>query len=188
MRVNLQLIEAASDSPLWADTIDRTLTDILSVESEVAITVADQLRAKLTGEEAQVIAAKPTDNPEAYDAYLRGLAYTLKSGFTPANSLGAQQYLKEAVQLDPKFALGWSLLSYVDASGYLIRVFNQPRPSAKRHVTRPTPLFGCSPSLARLCSQKAFITTLASETTTLRSITLSKRIIFCQMTAAFRSR
>ena len=54
VRVNVQLIKAANDSPLWADTIDRTLTDILSLESEVAITVADQLRAKLTGEEAQV--------------------------------------------------------------------------------------------------------------------------------------
>ena len=78
--MNLQLIEAANNSPVWADTVDRPLTDILSLESEVAITVADQLRAKLTGEEAQSIAAKPTDNPQAYDAYLRGLAYTLKSG------------------------------------------------------------------------------------------------------------
>src|SRR5207248_6773702 len=78
-----------------------------------------QLRAKLTGQEAEVIAARPTDNPQAYDAYLRGLAYTLKTGFTPANSLGAQKYLKGAVRFDPKFALGWALLSYVDASGYL---------------------------------------------------------------------
>src|SRR5213075_1781715 len=61
----------------------------------------------------------PTDNPQAYDAYLRGLAYTLKTGFTPANSLGALKYLKEAVRLDPNFALGWALLSSVDASGYL---------------------------------------------------------------------
>src|SRR5205807_8154208 len=107
------------DSHLWSDTFDRKLTDILSVESEVAKTIADQLRARITGHEQEVIAAKPTDNPEAYDAYLRGLAYTLKTGFTPANSLGAQKYLKEAVRLDPKFALAWALLSYVDASGYL---------------------------------------------------------------------
>jgi serine/threonine protein kinase/Tfp pilus assembly protein PilF len=118
-RVNVQLIKAASDSHLWSDTFDRKLTDILSVESEVAKTIADQLRAKLTGQEQEVIAAKATDNPEAYDAYLRGLAYTLKTGFTPANSLGAQKYLKQGVQLDPNFALGWALLSYVDASGYL---------------------------------------------------------------------
>jgi tetratricopeptide (TPR) repeat protein len=66
-----------------------------------------------------VIAAKPTENMEAYDAYLRGLAYNLKTATTPANSLGAQKYLREAVRLDPKFALAWALLSYVDARGYL---------------------------------------------------------------------
>src|SRR5437870_1858457 len=119
VRVNVQLIKAANDSHLWSDTFDRKLTDVFSVESEVAKAIADQLQAKLTGQEQEVIAAKPTDNPQAYDAYLRGLAYTLKTGFTPATSLGAQKYLKKAVRLDPKFALGWALLSYVDASGYL---------------------------------------------------------------------
>jgi serine/threonine protein kinase/Tfp pilus assembly protein PilF len=119
VRVNVQLIKAATDSHLWSDTFDRKLTDIFSVESEVSKAIADQLRAKLTGQEQEIIAAKPTNNPQAYDAYLRGLAFTLKTAFTPANSLAAQKYLKEAVQLDPKFALGWALLSYVDASGYL---------------------------------------------------------------------
>src|SRR5215472_16884419 len=115
VRVNVQLIKAANDSHVWADTFDRKLTDIFSVESDIARAVADQLRAKLTGQEQQVIAAKPTDNPEAYDAYLRGLAYTLKTLPSPANALGAQNHLKEAVRLDPKFALSWALLSYVDA-------------------------------------------------------------------------
>jgi TolB-like protein len=119
VRVNVQLIKAANDSHLWADTFDRKLTDIFSVESEVAKAIAEQLRAKLTGQEEQVIAAKPTDNPEAHDAYLRGLAYNLKTTNTTANSLGAQKYLKEAVRLAPKFALAWALLSYVDARGYL---------------------------------------------------------------------
>ncbi|HJW38390.1 MAG TPA: hypothetical protein VJ420_07230 [Candidatus Udaeobacter sp.] len=119
VRVNVQLIKATNDSHLWADTFDRKLTDIFSVESEVAKAIADQLRAKLTGREEEIIAAKPTDNPEAYDAYLRGLAYSLKALDTPANSLGAQKYLNEAVRLDPKFALGWALLSLVDARGYI---------------------------------------------------------------------
>jgi serine/threonine protein kinase/Tfp pilus assembly protein PilF len=119
VRVNVQLIKAANDSHLWADTFDRKLTDIFSVESEVAKAIAEQLRAKLTGKEEQVIAAKPTDNTEAYDAYLRGLAYTLKSGTTPANALAAQKYLREATHLDPKFALAWALLSRIDSRGYL---------------------------------------------------------------------
>ncbi len=120
VRVNVQLIKAANESHLWADTFDRKLTDIFSVETEVAKAIADQLRAHITGQEEQVIAAKPTDNTEAYDAYLRGLAYTLKTGTnTPAYYLGAQKYLREAVQLDPNFALAWALLSYVDEVGYI---------------------------------------------------------------------
>src|SRR5438046_1293383 len=118
-RVNVQLIKAADDSHLWADTFDRKLTDLLSVESEVAKAIAEQLRVHLTGREEQVIAAKPTDNPKAYDAYLRGLAYNVQTVYTPANALGAQKYLREAVRLDPKFALSWALLSIADARGYI---------------------------------------------------------------------
>ena len=119
VRVNVQLIKAANDSHLWADTFDRKLTDIFAVETEVAKAIADQLRAHLTGQEEQIIAAKPTDNIEAYDAYLRGLAYNLKTANTAANALGAQKYLREAVRLDPKFASSWALLSYVDARSYI---------------------------------------------------------------------
>jgi serine/threonine protein kinase/Tfp pilus assembly protein PilF len=120
VRVNVQLIKAANDSHVWADTFDRKLTDILSVESEVAKAIAEQLRATLTGQEEQLIAAKPTDNLEAYDAYLRGLAYSLKTGLNYADQIAAQSYLKEAVRLDPKFALAWALLSQVDAVGYVM--------------------------------------------------------------------
>jgi TolB-like protein/class 3 adenylate cyclase/Tfp pilus assembly protein PilF len=119
VRVNVQLIKAADDSHLWADTFDRKLTDLFSVESEVAKAIAEQLRVHLTGREEKVIAATPTDNPEAYDAYLRGLAYNVQTVYTPANALGAQKYLREAVRLDPKFALGWALLSIADARGYI---------------------------------------------------------------------
>jgi serine/threonine-protein kinase len=76
------------------------------------------LKAKLTGAEERVIAAKPTENPEAYDAYLRGLAYSLRTANTTANALNAQKHLREAVRLDPKFALSWALLSFVNARGY----------------------------------------------------------------------
>src|SRR5262249_45677160 len=118
VRVNVQLIKAANDSHVWAESFDRKLVDIFFVQSEIAKAIAEQLRVKLTGQEEQVIAARPTDNPKAYDAYLRGLAYSLKSISTPGNVLAAQKYLKEAVRLDAKFALAWALLSYVDASGY----------------------------------------------------------------------
>jgi TolB-like protein len=119
VRVNVQLIKAANDSHLWAETFDRKLSDIFSVETEVAKAIADQLRAHITGREEQEITAKPTDNPEAYDAYLRGLAYSLKAQNSPANSLGAQKHLRDAVRFDSKFALAWALLSYVDSVGYI---------------------------------------------------------------------
>jgi serine/threonine protein kinase/Tfp pilus assembly protein PilF len=119
VRVNVQLIKAANDSHLWADTFDRKVTDVFSAETEIAKTIADQLRAKITGREEQVIAAKPTDVPEAYDAYLRGLSFVMRGGTIPANSLEAQRYLREAVRLDPKFALAWAQLCRVDGSGYI---------------------------------------------------------------------
>jgi serine/threonine protein kinase/Flp pilus assembly protein TadD len=157
VRVNVHLIKAVNNSPVWADTIDRPLTDILSLESEVAVTVADQLRAKLTGEEAQVIAAKPTEDPEAYDAYLRGLAYTLRSGgFEPRNVIPARQHLKEAVRIDPKFALGWSLLSSVDSAGYITSTL--PRTTALRDEARiaAETALRLQPNLGEAVSAKAF--------------------------------
>src|SRR5947208_2938550 len=157
VRVNVHLIKAANNSPVWADTVDRPLTDILSLESEVAITVADQLRAKLTGEEAQSIAAKPTDDPQAYDAYLRGLAYTLRSGgFEPANVIPARQYLEEAVRMDPKFALGWSLLSSVDSAGYITATL--PRTVALRDEARMAAetALRLQPNLGEAVSANAF--------------------------------
>ncbi len=118
VHINAQLIRAATDEHLWAETYDRTLDNIFGVEAEVAGSVAQALNAKLSGAEQHALAQKPTDNPDAYDAYLRGLAYSLKAGNTPSNASAAQKYLKEAVRLDPKFALCWALLAYVDARGY----------------------------------------------------------------------
>jgi len=120
VRVNAQLVDTRSYSQLWAQSYDRDLADVFAIQSEIANAIADQLQANLTDQEKQVITAKPTDNPEAYDAYLRGLAYSLKPGTSAANSLGAQKYFTEAVKLDPKFALAWALLSYTDAVGYLL--------------------------------------------------------------------
>ena len=73
VRVSVQLINAQTDSHLWAETYDQKLTDIFGVESEIAKRIAGSLQAKLTGREEQALAVKPTNNPEAYDAYLRGL-------------------------------------------------------------------------------------------------------------------
>src|SRR5256886_1157503 len=112
VRVNVQLINAQSDSHLWAESYDRNLTDILGVESEIAKRIAESLQAKLTGREEQALAVKPTNNPEAYDAYLRGLAFEVRSmsGSLPSSSSRgleekAMSFYERAVQLDSNFAI-----------------------------------------------------------------------------------
>ena len=115
VRVNVQLINAQADSHLWADTYDRKLTDIFGVESEIAKGIAASLQAKLNGREQQELAVTPTNNPEAYDAYLRGLAFEARSAYTIDLILKAIDSYERAVQLDPNFALAWGRLSRLDA-------------------------------------------------------------------------
>ncbi len=120
VRVNVQLVNAQTDSHLWAETYDRKLTDIFGVESEIARRIAESLQAKLTGHEEQALAVKPTNNPEAYDAYLRGLAFEarkLQSFDTPMKAVDSYE---RAVQLDPNFALAWARLSGAHAFVYFI--------------------------------------------------------------------
>ena len=117
VRVNVQLINAQTDAHLWADTYDRKLIDIFGVESEIAKSIAESLRAKLTGgEERALEAVKPTNNPEAYDAYLRGLA--AEGQFSVYAMEKAAGFYEQAVQLDPAFALAWSRLSRADFNLY----------------------------------------------------------------------
>src|SRR5436190_8837908 len=120
VRVNVQLINAQTDSHLWAETYDRKLTDIFSAESEIAKGIAESLQAKLTGRDEQALAAKPTNNPEAYDAYLRGLAFEARYNSSHALDLlwKATDSYEQAVQLDPKFAVAWARLSRANASIY----------------------------------------------------------------------
>ena len=82
VRVNVQLINAQTDSHLWAESYDRKLTDIFAIESEIAKRIAESLQAKLSGHEEQALAVKPTNDPEAYDAYLRGLAFEFRSRYS----------------------------------------------------------------------------------------------------------
>jgi TolB-like protein/Tfp pilus assembly protein PilF len=120
VRVNVQLINAQTDSHLWADTYDRNLTDILGVESEIAKRVTESLQAKLTGREEQALAVKPTNNPDAYDAYLRGLAFEARNNAYFIRDLAekAISFYERAVELDPKFAVAWARLSRANAFLY----------------------------------------------------------------------
>jgi serine/threonine-protein kinase len=109
VRVNVQLIKAATDEHLWADTYDRKLTDIFAVESEIARTVAGMLRAKLTGSAEQVLASRPTENPEAHQLYLRGRYFWNRR--TLENLKKALGYFQQAIEEDPSYALAYAGLA-----------------------------------------------------------------------------
>jgi TolB-like protein/Tfp pilus assembly protein PilF len=125
VHINVQLIRAATDEHLWAESYNRKLDDVFGVEGEVATAIADQLNAKLTGAEQKAIADKPTQNAAAYDAYLRGVSLETVG----INSQDAQQvasFFAQAVQLDPNFALAWARLALTRSYLY----FNGVEPSS----------------------------------------------------------
>ena len=136
VRVNVQLIKAANDSQVWAETFDRKLTDIFSVESDVAKAIADQLRAHITRQEEQVIAAKPTKNIEAYDAYLRGRYFWNKR--TSDGIKHAIEHFQQSIERDPDFALGHAGLadSYIALTFYNFAAPHETMPKAKESAIK----------------------------------------------------
>jgi TolB-like protein len=112
VHVNVQLIRAATDEHLWAESYNRTLNDVFGVEGEVASAIADQLNAKLTGTEQKAVADKPTQNVAAYDAYLRGLAIE-RNRYSNSDYQDAAKAYARAIQLDPNFALAWARLAVI---------------------------------------------------------------------------
>src|SRR5438105_524352 len=125
VHVNVQLIRAATDEHLWAESYNRKLDDVVGVEGEVASAIADQLNAKLSGTEQKAVTDKPTQNAAAYDAYLRGLAIEHTQYSYESYQQAARDYV-EAVQLDPKFAFAWARLAVLRSFLY----FNAVDPNA----------------------------------------------------------
>ena len=116
VRVNVQLIRADGDSHLWAETYDRKLTDIFAVETEVAQRIAASLEAQLSGGERQRIAAVPTTNPQAYDAYLRGIELIKRQAFDEVRK--GRDFLRQAVDLDPAYAQAWAQIAVAEGQLY----------------------------------------------------------------------
>ena len=110
VHINVQLIRAATDEHIWAESYNRTLNDVFGVEGEVATAIAEQLNAKLTGMEQKAVSVKPTQNSAAYDAYLRGLSIEHSDYSYTAFGQAVADYA-EAVKLDPQFALAWARMA-----------------------------------------------------------------------------
>lgn len=117
-RINVQLVRAEDETQLWAETYDRQLDDLFSVQSDVAERIVESLHARLTGVERQALATKPTGNTAAYDAYLRGLIFEQQPGLTLENLRAAAGFYSQALALDPGFALAWARRSSVDSNLY----------------------------------------------------------------------
>lgn len=116
VRVNVQLIKADHDDHLWAETYDRKLTDIFPVETEVAEKIARSLETQLSGGEKTAIANVPTQNAEAYDNYLQGIALLNKQGYGELRN--ARTALERAIELDPNYAQAWARLAMTEAEIY----------------------------------------------------------------------
>jgi len=132
VHINAQLIRAATGEHLWAESYDRKLENIFGVEAEVATAVADALKAKLTGAEQKAIEQKPTNNPEAYDAYLRGIALYREDNFIVR--LKAVHELEEAVRLDPNFTLAWALLARGNSLAFNVNAAPARRAAAQQSL------------------------------------------------------
>jgi tetratricopeptide (TPR) repeat protein len=111
------------------------LSDIFSVETEIAKGIAESLQAKLTGREEQALAVRPTNNPQAYDAYLRGLAFEARSNYSSDALFKAIDFYDLAVRIDPYFALAWARLSGAHALLYSSRADTS---AARRDASKET--------------------------------------------------
>ena len=116
LRINAQLIDAATDFPLWSERYDREMEDVFAVQDEIASKLAAALRITLSPQEQQALAAKPTENLQAYDLYLRGRNYARRVG--RQDMMFALQMYENAVALDPNFALAHAGLATVCAEYY----------------------------------------------------------------------
>ena len=120
VRITAQLVEASTRHSVWAERYDRQLEDVFAIQEEIARSIAQAMRITLTPQEEKTIARKPTENPQAYDFYLRGRSYTRRE-----NSDYALQMFEQAIQLDPNFALAHAGIAHLCGLIYEIRDQNQ---------------------------------------------------------------
>jgi non-specific serine/threonine protein kinase len=116
LRISAQLVDAASDSLLWSERYDREMADVFEVQDEIARKIAEALRVQLSPQEEQALAAKPTENLQAYDMYLRGKSFARR--FTRQDMEFALQMFEKAVSLDPAFALAHAAIGNACAQYY----------------------------------------------------------------------
>ena len=124
VRVNVQLINAENDEHMWAEDYDRDLTDVFAIQTDLAQKIANELRAKLSPSEKQQIERRPTENGEAYLAFVQ--AHNLQNAFEDFEKLKRSEQLYErAINLDPNFALAFARYSQLES--WIVHTFDPTR-------------------------------------------------------------
>src|SRR5438094_5803188 len=121
VHINAQLIDARSDHHVWGQTYDRELSDIFAIQSEIAETIADQLRAKLSPDEKKAIERSPTKDVKAFDLYAQAKTLLLKttlSSDAKADLFQAAELLNQAIARDPSFFEAYCELAFTDDTLY----------------------------------------------------------------------
>jgi len=148
LRITTQLVETASRSAAWAERYDRLMDDVFSIQEEIALSIAQALRVTLTPQEEKTIARKPTENPQAYDFYLRGRAYTRQQNFD-----FALQMFEQAIKLDPGFALAYAGVANICA---IIHEFREQDPKwIEKGVAACDRAVSLDPNLAEVAAARA---------------------------------
>lgn len=148
LRITTQLVETASRSAAWAERYDRQMDDVFAIQEEIALSIAQALRVTLTPQEEKKIARKPTENPQAYDFYLRGRNYTRQQNFD-----FALQMFEQAIKLDPQFALAYAGVANICG---LIHEFREQNPKwIEKGLAACDRAFALDPQLAEVAAARA---------------------------------
>ncbi len=128
IRINAQLIDVATDQHLWAETFDREMTidNIFDIQTEITRHIVEAVRGELTPEEQEAISGRPTDNLQAWEAYIQARSATMRPDYLPANYIEAEPWARRAVELDPKFADAWALLANISLQAIWMGYDNTP--------------------------------------------------------------
>ena len=148
LRITTQLVETASRSAAWAERYDRQMDDVFAIQEEIALSIAQALRVTLTPQEEKKIARKPTENPQAYDFYLRGRNYTRQQNFD-----FALQMFEQAIKLDSQFALAYAGVANICG---LIHEFREQSPKwIEKGLAACDRAFALDPQLAEVAAARA---------------------------------
>jgi TolB-like protein/Tfp pilus assembly protein PilF len=154
IRVTSKLVRASDQVQTWSATYDSEPKSMLAFQRELSMTIAQQIKLRLTPDRLDALARRQAHNPEAYDAYLQGRYYW--NLFTPATTRKAIDYYQKATQFDPNYALAWSGLADAYASSP-IHADARPRDVWEKARSAAEQAIAAEPELAETQTSRGFV-------------------------------